>query len=157
MHEDRRREKAGGILAGGRVTVVPEVRGQSERQPGVDVGLDVPVGSPDQFVPDGFVPGTGLGLLQRPKLAQRLELVGAGRDPGGLAQFTFRGRGIGGELGLDDVTGVRVAGGARDGVGERLGDALPLRELRRAADVVGTREKLVDAVPGVNGRPASLR
>jgi hypothetical protein len=72
---------------------VPEVRGQGVREPGVDVGLDVPAGSPGEFVPDGLVSGTGLGLLQRAQLAQRLELVGTGRDPGGFAQFGFPGGG----------------------------------------------------------------
>ncbi|MFE0915655.1 hypothetical protein [Streptomyces sp. NPDC058812] len=130
MREDRRREKAGGSLAGGRFAVVPEVRGQGVRQPGVDVGLDIPAGSPGEFVPDGFVSGTGPGLLQRLQPAQRLELVGAGRDPGGFAQFGFPGggRGVGGgESGLDDDVGVRVVDGARDGAGEQLVDALPLR------------------------------
>jgi hypothetical protein len=69
---------------------VPEVRGQGVSEPGVDVGLDVPAGSPGQLVARGFVPVAGLGLLQGVELAQRLELVGAGRDPlrlayGGLA------------------------------------------------------------------------
>ncbi|MDX3403425.1 hypothetical protein [Streptomyces sp. ME01-18h] len=66
VREDRRRQKAGGFLAGGRVTVVPEARGQGVREPGVDIGLDVPAGSPGELVTDGFVPGTGLGLLQVP-------------------------------------------------------------------------------------------
>ncbi|WP_217140275.1 hypothetical protein [Streptomyces sp. AC627_RSS907] len=35
------------------------------REPGLDIGLDVPAGSPRELVTDGFVPGTGLGLLQR--------------------------------------------------------------------------------------------
>ncbi|MCX4734634.1 hypothetical protein [Streptomyces sp. NBC_01363] len=66
--------------------------------------------------------------------------IGADSGPGGFAQLGFAfggGRGVGGELGLDDVVGVRVVDGARDGVGEQLGQALPLRELRRAADVAG--------------------
>ncbi|WP_431998528.1 hypothetical protein [Streptomyces fungicidicus] len=70
-------------------------------EPGVDVGLDVPVGSPGEFVADGFVSGAGLGLLQCAELAQRLELFGAGRDPGGLVVFGFPGgggRSVGGEL-----------------------------------------------------------
>ncbi|MGW5098239.1 hypothetical protein ACWEQ1_34360 [Streptomyces nodosus] len=69
VREDRRREEAGGFLTGGRVAVVPEVRGQGVREPGVDVGLDVSAGSPGEFVPDGFVAGAGLGLLQRAQLA----------------------------------------------------------------------------------------
>ncbi|MGC3004063.1 hypothetical protein ACPF8X_38230 [Streptomyces sp. G35A] len=81
VREDRWGEKAGGFLAGGGVAVVPEVRGQGVGEPGVDVGLDVPAGSPREFVPGGFVPGAGLGLLQRAELAQCLELIGAGRDP----------------------------------------------------------------------------
>ncbi|MEU2779503.1 hypothetical protein ABZ646_43380, partial [Streptomyces sp. NPDC007162] len=120
-------------------------------EPGVDVGLDVPAGSPREFVPDGFVTVAGLGLLQRAELAQRLELVGAGRDPGGFAQLGFPcggGRGFGGVLGLDDVVGVRGVDGARGRGGEQLRDALPLGELRRAADVVG--QVLVPRVlPGV--------
>ncbi|MER7322708.1 hypothetical protein [Streptomyces albidoflavus] len=46
-------------------------------------------------------------------------------------------RGFGREFGADDVVGVRVVDGARRRGGEQLVDALPLRELRRAADVVG--------------------
>ncbi|MER0443169.1 hypothetical protein ABR738_01015 [Streptomyces sp. Edi4] len=71
---------------------------------GVDVALDVAAGSPGEFVPDGFVAVAGLGLLQRAELAQRLELVGAGRDPHRFAQLGFPdggGRGVGGELGRD--------------------------------------------------------
>ncbi|MGV9419927.1 hypothetical protein ACWDO6_20785 [Streptomyces sp. NPDC003674] len=37
---------------------------------------------------------------------------------------------------MDEAVGVRVVNGARP-VGEQLVDALPLRELRPAADVVG--------------------
>ncbi|MGW7260518.1 hypothetical protein [Streptomyces sp. NPDC054834] len=142
VREDRPRQKAGGGLAGSRVAVVPEVRGQGVGEPAVDVGLDVVAGAAGQFVAYGFVALAGLGLLQRAELAQRLELIGAGRDPGGFAQFGFPGgggRGVGGELGLDDVVGVRVVDGARGRGGEQLGDAFPLRELRRAADVVGAR------------------
>lgn len=138
--EQRGRQEAGGSLAGGRVEVVPEVRGQGVGEPGVDVGLDVAAGSPGEFVPDSFVSGAGLGLLQRAEFAQRLELVGAGRDPGGFAQLGFPGvggRGVGGELGLDDVVGVRVVDGACGRGGEQLVEAFPFRELRRAAGVVG--------------------
>ncbi|MFD7621877.1 hypothetical protein [Streptomyces sp. NPDC059802] len=110
------------------------------REPGVDVGLDIPAGSPGELVAHGFVPVAGLGLLQGAELAQRLGLVGAGGDPlrlayGGLA--VGGGRGVGGELGLDGVVGVRGVDGARRRGGEQLVDALPLRELRRATDVVG--------------------
>ncbi|MFH9090520.1 hypothetical protein [Streptomyces sp. NPDC017673] len=110
MREDRRREKAGGGLA-----VVPAARSQGVGEPGVNVGLNVPAGSPGELVADGFVAVAGLGLLQGAELAQRLELIGAGRDPGGLpdvrkgevgAQLGFPGsggRGVGGEPGLDDV------------------------------------------------------
>lgn len=125
VREDRRGEKAGGGVA-----VVPEVRGQGVGEPGVDVGLDVPAGSPGQLVTGGFVALAGIGLLQG------VELVGAGRDPGGFAQLGLAGgRGFGGELGLDD--GVRGVDGARRRGGEQLVQALPLRELRPAADVVG--------------------
>ncbi|MFF4829349.1 hypothetical protein ACFY20_41880 [Streptomyces sp. NPDC001312] len=122
VREDRRCQKVGGGLAGGRVAVMPEAAR--------------PAG---EFVARGFVAGAGLGLLQRAQLAQRLELIGAGRDPGGFAQLGFPGGGcgFGGELGLDDVVGVRVVNGARGCGGEQLRDALPLRELRPAADVVG--------------------
>ncbi|MGW7669678.1 hypothetical protein ACWGJX_21495 [Streptomyces sp. NPDC054775] len=143
-------EKAGGFLAGGRVAVVPEVRGEGVGEPGVDVGLDVPAGSPGEFVADGFVPVAGLGLLQRAQLAQRLELIGAGRARG-FAVLGFpggAGRSFGGELGPDDAVGGRVVEGARRRGGEQLRDAFPLRELRRAADVVG--QVLVPRVlPGV--------
>ncbi|MGV4985786.1 hypothetical protein ACVB8X_06990 [Streptomyces sp. NRAIS4] len=109
-------------------------------EPGVDVGLDVPARPAGEFVLYGFVPVAGLGLLQRAELAQRLELVGAGRNPRGFAELGFPGgggRGVGGELSQDDVVGVRVIDGARRHDGEQLGDALPLRQLRQAADVVG--------------------
>ncbi|MEW2051380.1 hypothetical protein [Streptomyces sp. NPDC005476] len=130
---------------------MPAAGGQGAGEPGVDVGLDVAAGSPGEFVAYGFVAGAGFGLLQGAELAQRLELVGAGRDPLGFAQFGFPGgggRGVGGELGLDDVVGVRVVDGARRRVGEQLRDAPPLRELRRATDFV--RQVLVPGVlPGV--------
>jgi hypothetical protein len=61
---------------------------------------------PGEFVPYGFVARAGLGALQRTELAQRLELIGAGRDPCGFTQLGFPrggGRGVGGELRLDDV------------------------------------------------------
>ncbi|WP_190137856.1 hypothetical protein [Streptomyces longispororuber] len=90
--------------------------GEGVGEPGVDVGLDVPAGSPGERVPGGFVSGTGFGLLQGAELAQHLELVGAGRDAGGFAQLGLTrggGRGVGGELGLDDVVVVRVVDGAR--------------------------------------------
>ncbi|MFB7747316.1 hypothetical protein [Streptomyces sp. NPDC056132] len=111
VREDRRDEKAGGFLAGGRLAVVPAVRGQGAGEPAVDVGLDVAAGSPGQLVTDGFVPGAGLGLLQGAEFAQRLELVGAGRDAGGLAQVGLPGGGgcgVGFELRPDDGIGVRV-------------------------------------------------
>ncbi|MFC8016115.1 hypothetical protein ACFUR9_38825, partial [Streptomyces cinereoruber] len=137
--EDRRRQEVGGGFTGGGVAVVPAVRGQGAGEPGVDVDLDVPAGSPGQLVTGGFVPVAGLGLLQRAELVQRLELADAGRDPGGFAQLGLAGggRGFGGELSLDDVVGVRVVDGAHRSGGEQLVQALPLRELRPAADVVG--------------------
>ncbi len=144
------RQEAGGGLAGGRVRVVAAVRGQGLGEPGVDIGLDVPARPAGEFVLGGFVALAGLGLLQRAELAQRLELIGAGRDPGGFAQLGLPcggGRGFGGELGLDDVVGVRVVDGARGRGGEQLVDALPLREFRPAAGVVGQV-----LVPGVLAR-----
>ncbi|MEU6762736.1 hypothetical protein ABZ916_09445 [Streptomyces sp. NPDC046853] len=137
--ENRWRQESGCFLAGGRVAVVPEVRGQGVREPAVDVGLDVAAGSPGELAAGGFVTVAGLGLLQRAELAQRLEFVGAGRDAGGFAQLGLAGggRGVGGEFGLDDVVGAGVVEGARWCRGEQLVDAFPLRELRRAADVVG--------------------
>ncbi|MGW0825277.1 hypothetical protein [Streptomyces sp. NPDC002845] len=116
MREQRWRQEAGCCRAGGRVGVVPEVRGQGVGEPGVDVGLDVPARAAGEYVPDGFVVLAGLGLFQRAQLAQRLELIGAGRDPVGFVQPGFAGgggRGFGGELGLDDGIGVRVVHGAR--------------------------------------------
>ncbi|MFJ7496755.1 hypothetical protein ACIQZB_37475 [Streptomyces sp. NPDC097727] len=92
-------------------------------EPGVDVGLDVAAGAPGEFVAYGSVAVAGFGLLQRAQLAQRLELVGAGRDPGGFAQLGFPGVGGRGELGLDDDVDVRVVNGARLGFGEQLGEA----------------------------------
>lgn len=73
-------------------------------EPGTDVGLDVAVGSPGEFVAYGFVTVPGSGLLQRAELAQRLEVVGVDRDPHRFAQLGFPG---GGYLGPDDVVGVR--------------------------------------------------
>ncbi|WP_207565527.1 hypothetical protein [Streptomyces sp. CA-256286] len=111
----------------------------------------VAAGAAGELVAYGFVPGAGLGLVQGVELAQRLELVGAGRDPHRFAQLGFPGgggRGVGGELGPDDVVGVRVVDGVRGRVGERLGDPFPLAELGRAALVTG--EVLVPGVlPGV--------
>ncbi|MFD9360148.1 hypothetical protein [Streptomyces sp. NPDC060031] len=90
--------------AGGRVGVVAPVGGEGAGEPGVDVRLYVRPGAAGELVADRFVAFPGFGLLQRAQLAQRLELVGAGRDPGGFAQVRFPGggRGIGGELGLND-------------------------------------------------------
>ncbi|WP_187767668.1 hypothetical protein [Streptomyces cacaoi] len=124
-------------------------------KPGIDVALDVAAGAAGEFVAYGLVAVAGLGLLQRAQLAQRLELVGAGRDPDRFAQLGFAGgggRGVDDELGLDDAVGIRVADGARHGHGEQLADALPLRQLRTAADVVGqvlVPEALPDVEPGV--------
>ncbi|MEV7518960.1 hypothetical protein [Streptomyces diastaticus] len=90
---------------------------------GVDVGLDVPAGSPGQLVAHSLVAVAGLRPVQGVELAQRLELVGAGRDPLRLAYGGFAvggGRGFGGELALDDGVGVRVVGGARRCGGEQL-------------------------------------
>jgi hypothetical protein len=109
-------------------------------EPRVDVLQHVPARAAGELVPDGFVALAGLGLLQRAELAQRLELIGAGRDPGSFAQLGFPGsggRGVGGELRLDDVVGLRVVDRVRGRVGKQLVDALPLRELRPAAGVVG--------------------
>ncbi|GGW76756.1 hypothetical protein [Streptomyces galilaeus] len=123
-------------------------------EPGIDVPLYVRAGPPGEFVPGGFVALAGLGLLQRAELAQRLELIGAGRNPGGFAQLGFPRRGVGGvggELRLDDVVGVRVVDGVRSRVGEQPLDPLPLRELRRAADVVG-QVLVPGSLPGVEPR-----
>ncbi|GDY70474.1 hypothetical protein SAV14893_098670 [Streptomyces avermitilis] len=73
-----RRQQIGGGCAGGRIRVVPAVRGQDVGEPRVDVLLHVQAGPPGEFVPGGFVALAGLGLLQRAELAQRLELTGAG-------------------------------------------------------------------------------
>ncbi|MFC9627015.1 hypothetical protein ACFTXM_46050 [Streptomyces sp. NPDC056930] len=138
------------------------VRGQSMREPGVDVALHVPARAAREFVADRFVALARLGMLQRAQLAQRLELIGAGRDPGGFAQLGLPGggRGVGGELGLDDVIGVRVVDGAWSRVGEQLLDALPLRELRAAAVVVGqvlVPRVLARVEPGVLEGPPRRR
>ncbi|MGW5664034.1 hypothetical protein ACWEWG_28815 [Streptomyces sp. NPDC003758] len=106
---------------------MPNARGQGVGEPGIDVGLNVPARAAGEFVPGGFVTLAGTGLLQRAELAQRLELIGAGSDPGGFAQLSppgGGGRGFGGELGPDDVVGVRVVDSARRRVGEQLVDAL---------------------------------
>ncbi|MBT2543289.1 hypothetical protein J7E99_21960 [Streptomyces sp. ISL-44] len=119
---------------------MPAVRGQGVGEPGIDVGLDVSARAAGELVAYGFIAFGRLGLVQGAEVPQRLELVGAGRDPDGFAQLGLPGgggRGVGGELGLDNVVGVRVVDGPRDGGVEQRGDALPLRELRRAADIVG--------------------
>ncbi|MFD4949866.1 hypothetical protein ACFWNT_47220, partial [Streptomyces sp. NPDC058409] len=77
------------VSRAGRVAVVPEVRGQGVGEPGVDVALDVPARAAGEFVADRFVALVRLGLLQRAQLAQRLELIGTGRDPGCFAQLGF--------------------------------------------------------------------
>jgi hypothetical protein len=72
------------------------------------------------------------------ELAQRLELVGAGRDPGGLAQLRLPrggGRGVGGQLGPDDIDRLTGRSNAR---GERTAGGVPgrgyLRPRIRGAD-----------------------
>jgi len=75
--EDGLWQEAGGRLVCGRVGVVPAVCVQGAGDPGVDVGLDVSPGAAGELVTDGFVALAGLGLLQRARLAQRLELIGA--------------------------------------------------------------------------------
>ncbi|GHH23298.1 hypothetical protein Srubr_20110 [Streptomyces rubradiris] len=134
MREDRLRQEAGGPLTGGRVGAVAAVRGEGAGEPGVDVGLHAQSGAAGELVADGFVALAGLGLLQCAQLARRLELVGAGRDPLRLAYGGVPfggGRGLRGELGLDDVVGVRVVHGARRGSSEELVGALPLGQFRR--------------------------
>lgn len=119
----------------------------------------VPARAAGEFVPYDFVALAGFGLLHRAQLAQRLELIGAGCDPGGFARLGFPGgggRSFGGELLLNDGVGAGVVDGARGAVGEQLVDALPLRELRPAAFVVG--QVLVPRVlprvePGVGRYP----
>ncbi|MEU2458246.1 hypothetical protein ABZ604_11605 [Streptomyces sp. NPDC012473] len=91
MSEDWRREKAGGSLAGGWGAVVPEVRGQGLGEPGIDVGSDIAAGSLGELVADSFVALAGLGRVQGAELAERLELVGAGRDPHRFAQLGLAG------------------------------------------------------------------
>jgi hypothetical protein len=91
---------------------------------------------------------------ERAELAQRLELIGAGPDPGGFAQLGSPGgrdRGVGRELRLDDVVGVLAVGGVRSRCGEQLIDAFPLREFRRAADVVG-QVLVPGSLPGIEPR-----
>lgn len=66
--EHRQRQKTGGCLEGGRVRVVPAVRGQ-EGEPGVDVLRRVRPSAAGEFVPSGFVALAGFGLLQRAQLA----------------------------------------------------------------------------------------
>ncbi|POX48920.1 response regulator [Streptomyces sp. Ru72] len=63
--EDGLRQENGGGLAGCRIRVVPNARGQGVGEPGVDVGLDVPSRAAGEFGPGGFVALAGLGLLQR--------------------------------------------------------------------------------------------
>ncbi|MEU9083328.1 hypothetical protein [Streptomyces sp. NPDC048357] len=84
-------QQAGGGFAGGRVGVVTPVGGEGAGEPGVDVRLDVRPGAAGELVADRFVAFPWFGLLQRAQLAQRLELVGAGRNPGGFAQLGFPG------------------------------------------------------------------
>lgn len=90
--EQRRRQKVGRGLAGGRVAVVPEVRGQGVGEPGVDVGLDVPAGSPGEFVADGFV---AVGLARSGSGCRARAAPGArrrGRRSAGLRAARLPGR-----------------------------------------------------------------
>ncbi|MFD7778823.1 hypothetical protein [Streptomyces sp. NPDC059753] len=73
VRKDRRRQKAGRSLA----------RDQGAGEPDVDIALNVAAGAAGEFVM--YVALAGLGLIQRAQLAQRLELIVAGRDPGGFA------------------------------------------------------------------------
>jgi hypothetical protein len=73
-----RQQQIGGRRAGGRIRLVPAVRGQGAGEPRVDILLHVRAGPPGEFVPYDFVALAGLGLFQRAQLAQRLELIGAG-------------------------------------------------------------------------------
>ncbi|WOP38597.1 hypothetical protein RKE32_34900 [Streptomyces sp. Li-HN-5-13] len=101
--------------------------------------MNVRPGPAGEFVPCSFVAFAGLDL-QRAELAQCLELIGAGRDPGGFTQLGFPGsggRGFGGKLLPDVRVGVRVVDRVRGRGGEQLVDALPLCEFRLAAFVVG--------------------
>ncbi|WTO33018.1 hypothetical protein OG399_44840 [Streptomyces achromogenes] len=69
----------------------------------------MPPGTAGELLSDGFVALARRGLLQHAQLAQRLELVGAGRDPLRLAYGGFPfggGRGLRGELGLDATSSV---------------------------------------------------
>ncbi|MGW7610098.1 hypothetical protein ACWGKW_23020 [Streptomyces sp. NPDC054766] len=52
-------------------------------------GIEVRPGAAGEFVPYGCVALAGLGLLQCAEFAQCLELIGAGRDPGGFARLGF--------------------------------------------------------------------
>lgn len=165
-----RRQQIGGGRADGRIGVVPEVRGQAVGEPGVDVLLHVRAGPPGEFVPGGFVALAGLGLLQRAELAQRLELIGASRDPGGFAQLGFPGGGLrragagaaslseppgsGGEHGQDDGEGGQPA---HHGSGAGADDARRDQDGQRAARHTGQRgqapERLRRAlVAGVSSR-----
>ncbi len=82
MGEDGRRQEVGGCFAGDLFRVVPATCGQGVREPGVDVALYVRPGAAGEPVADGFVALPRFGLLQGAELAERLELVGSGRDPG---------------------------------------------------------------------------
>ncbi|MEU2437351.1 hypothetical protein ABZ595_14290 [Streptomyces rubradiris] len=124
VRADQLRQEADGRLTGGRVGAVAAVRGQGADEPGVDVGPHAQSGAAGELVADGFVALAGLGLLQRAQVVQRLELVGAGCDP--LCLACGGGRGLRGELGLEDVVDVREVHGARRSSSEELVDALPL-------------------------------
>ncbi|WP_329331830.1 hypothetical protein OIU91_40765 [Streptomyces sp. NBC_01456] len=137
MGEQRRRQEAGGGFLRARVAVVPEVRGEGCASHPSTSAWGVPAPAAGEFVPDGFVALSGLGLLQRAPIAQRLELIGAGghalRFPcGGFV--ACGGCDVGGALVLDRSVGGRVVDAA--GLGEQPDDALPLGEFGRAALVL---------------------
>ncbi|MCZ4120267.1 hypothetical protein [Streptomyces sp. H39-S7] len=138
MRKHRRRQKARGGLAGGRVLVVPQARSQRACEPGIEVSLNVGPGPAGQLITSGFIAHTGLRLLQGALLAQRLQFVSTSRGAGGFAQFgvpSCDGCGVCRELVLDDDVVVRVVHAA-DG-GEQLGDPLPLSEFGRPPLIEG--------------------
>lgn len=59
VREDRWRRKAGTGLTGGRVAVVPSVRGRGAGEPGVDIGPEVLARPAGEYLADGVVPRRG--------------------------------------------------------------------------------------------------
>ncbi|MFB7032662.1 hypothetical protein ACFCXG_39110, partial [Streptomyces sp. NPDC056295] len=100
----------------------------------------VPARAPDQLLAGGLLTLAGIGLLEGAELAQYLELVGAGRDPGGLADLGFQVEVAAASAASSSWTTVSVSGSYTVPGGAAAGSwsiRSPLGELRAAVLVVG--------------------